>query len=83
VPAFVVLNLRDYPAWRITINGRFAGARPHRDDGLIVLPVAGGISHIGITYVNAHDSLAGWIVTSVSAIVLLFACRRTQHAAWG
>jgi hypothetical protein len=81
VPAFVVLSLRDYPAWRITINGRSAGARPHRDDGLIVLPVAGGISHIGITYVNAHDSLAGWIVTSVSAIVLLFIWRRQRERA--
>jgi hypothetical protein len=83
VSEFVVLSLRDYPAWRITINGRFVGARPHRDDGLIVLPVDSGISHIGITYANAYDSMVGWIVTTVSAIVLLFAWRRTQRAARG
>jgi hypothetical protein len=83
VARFVVLNLRDYPAWRITLNGRSVGAGPHRDDGLIVLPVASGISHIGITYVNAYDSMVGWIVTTVSAMILLFACRRTQHATWG
>jgi hypothetical protein len=80
VPSFVVLSLRDYPAWRIEINGRSVGARPHRDDGLIVLPVASGISSIGITSVNARDSVVGWIVTTVSAIVLLFAWRRTLHA---
>ena len=80
-PAFVVLSLRDYPAWRITINGRLVGARPHRDDGLIVLPVAGGVSQIGITYVNAHDSMVGWIVTAVSVIVVLFIWRRERGRA--
>ena len=80
VPRFVVLSLRDYPAWKITVSGRSAGARPRRDDGLIVLPVASGISTIDITYVNGRDSMVGWIVTAVSAIMLLFAWRRTQRA---
>jgi len=81
VPAFVVLSLRDYPAWRVTINGRSSGARPHRDDGLMVLPVAGGISHIGIAYVNARDTTAGWMMTTVSAMVLLLIWRRERGRA--
>ena len=79
VPSFVVLNLRDYPAWRITINGNPVGAQPHRDDGLIVLPIAGGISHIAITYGHTPDRIIGWAITLLSAVVLLLLPRRTQR----
>ncbi len=76
-PSFVVLNLRDYPAWRITINGDFVGARPHRDDGLIVLPVGSGVSRIGIAYVHGEDAVVGWIITvlSVGLLVLVWRLR--------
>jgi hypothetical protein len=80
-PAFVVLNLRDYPAWRIAINGRSVGARPHREDGLMVLPVGGGTSQIRIAYEHGRDILAGWVVTAVSAMLLLIVWRRRQHMA--
>jgi hypothetical protein len=81
VPSFVVLNLRDYPAWRITINGNPVGAQPHRDDGLIVLPIAGGISHIAITYGHARDVIVGWIITALSVVLLLLIWRKTEHTA--
>jgi hypothetical protein len=65
-PAFFVINLRDYPAWRITVNGILSTNRPQREDGLIVLPVSGGRSEINITYALSSDEVYGWILTVLS-----------------
>ncbi|WP_433963743.1 hypothetical protein [Tunturiibacter gelidiferens] len=39
IPEDLVLNLRDYPDWRITDNGSLITTREQRDDGLIALPL--------------------------------------------
>ena len=70
-PGFIVLNLRDYPAWKIAINGVPVTSRPHREDGLIALPIASGISKIDIAYGHTADQTAGWMITALSAIALL------------
>ena len=79
VSRFIVLSLRDYPAWRITVNGTSIGSRPRRKDGLIVLPIASGISKIDIIYAHTPDQVAGWIITALSAASLLFAWRKHPH----
>ena len=81
VPSFVVLSLRDYAAWRISINGTPIDSRPHRKDGLIALPIAGGISRIDIAYAHTPDQTAGWIVTALSAGLLLFVWRKRRQSA--
>jgi hypothetical protein len=81
VPRFVILNLRDYPAWKITVNGVLVPSRPHRGDGLIALPIAGGISKIDIAYAQTPDQTAGWIISALSAIALLAALRRRRQGA--
>ena len=45
-PALIVLNLRDYPTWIVTLNGKLDSDRDHRADGLLTLPLPAG-----------HDSL--------------------------
>jgi len=79
VPSYIVLSLRDYPAWRITINGTPNDSRPHRKDGLIALPIASGISKIDITYARTPDQTAGWIITALSAASLLFVSRKHEQ----
>jgi hypothetical protein len=74
-----VLSLRDYSAWRITINGTPNDSRPHRKDGLIALPIASGISKIDITYARTPDQTAGWIITALSAASLLFVSRKHEQ----
>jgi len=81
VPRFLVLSLRDYPAWKIAINGTPIAIRPHRPDGLIALPIAGGVSKIDIAYAHTPDQIAGWIVTALSAGALFFAGRRRRQDA--
>lgn len=72
VRGFVVLSLRDYPAWRITVNGAPVGVRPHRKDGLIALPVNIGVSKVDVTYARTPDQTAGWIISALSSALLFF-----------
>jgi hypothetical protein len=81
VPRFLVLSLRDYPAWRISINGVPATSRPHREDGLIVLPIASGTSSVNITYAHTRDETAGWILSGISVLALGFISRKQVGSA--
>lgn len=69
-PTTLILNLRDYPAWRITRNGLPVAARLHRDDGLIAVPVPVGPSRIESRYVTLHDQQLGYLVSSFSLLLL-------------
>ena len=72
IPGFVVLSLRDYQAWRITVNGAPVGARPHRRDGLICLPISIGVSKVDITFARTPDQTAGWIISALSGVLIFF-----------
>ena len=80
-PRFVVLSLRDYPTWRVTVNGTSIPTRPHRDDGLIALSIAAGTSYIEVAYVHPRHLAAGWLITALSlAVILSFAQKlRIRH----
>jgi hypothetical protein len=68
---FVVLRLRRYPAWQITVNGQAeTAALPVRDDGLMVLPVHGGATTIDVRWATTPDVWRGrWI--SLGALLAL------------
>jgi hypothetical protein len=79
---FVVLRLRRYPAWQITVNGTAISSQGDRDDGLIVLPVSSGHSSIDIRWSTTPDVRWGREV-SLAALLLLAAAavlerRRTE-----
>lgn len=69
-PEFLILNLRDYPAWRIDRNGNADPEREPRADGLIALPVPTGISTFAIHYGHSADETMGAVLTALSALVL-------------
>jgi hypothetical protein len=67
---FVILRLRSYPAWEITVNGKPAAPSAAREDGLIAVPVPAGPSTIEARWVTTTDVLWGrWI--SLGSLVLL------------
>jgi hypothetical protein len=70
-PAFAVVRLMDYPAWLVRVNGRPVGARPRRDDGLMVIPLPSGHSQIDIRYGTTSDMWAGRILSLLAIICLL------------
>jgi hypothetical protein len=65
-PQILILNLRDYPTWRIALNGSEIDTRVHRADGLIALPLPSGPSHIDITYVALTDQYLGYFISALS-----------------
>jgi hypothetical protein len=66
---FLILRLRTYPAWRITVNGRQASSLG-REDGLTVIPVGQGQADVFADWTTTNDVIAGrWI--SVLALVLI------------
>ena len=56
---FLILNLRDYPSWRILLDGRLDATRAQRDDGLIAIPVPAGASTVDVYYATSVEQWAG------------------------
>ena len=71
-PGYLVLRLRSYPAWRVTVNGQPAASLPWRDDGLMAVPVPRGSVDLSVDWTTTPDVLAGrWL--SLLAVLLLTA----------
>ena len=77
-PQTLILNLRDYPSWRITLNGVpiTTNQQDERDDGLITIPIPAGPSTIDIAYTHTRDQLLGNIISGISLALLLTLRRR-------
>jgi hypothetical protein len=66
---FLILRLRSYPAWRVTLNGLPVATMPAREDGLMVVPVPQGGVELFADWITTPDAVAGrWL----SALALIF-----------
>jgi hypothetical protein len=79
LPEDLILNLRDYPAWHITLNGTAITDHLQRDDGLIAFPIPAGPSIIDIHYAQTRDQTLGGILSLASLALLLFFVLRTRR----
>jgi hypothetical protein len=83
-PAFLVLNLRDYPAWNVAVTDecgleRYHPAHISRDDGLVAVPLyCGAIHTIDITWHRTLDQTLGLILSALALLVLAFTVRRNR-----
>ncbi|MFY9746346.1 MAG: 6-pyruvoyl-tetrahydropterin synthase-related protein [Acidobacteriaceae bacterium] len=68
-PAYAVLRLMDYPAWRVTRNGAVVSERARRGDGLMAIPIAAGTNHIDVRWRTTGDQWAG-IGISLAALAI-------------
>ena len=68
---FLVLNLRDYPAWRVRLNQHLDSERDQRDDGLIAFGVPAGNSKVDIRYARGWDDMVGDGVSLIAIVTLL------------
>jgi len=70
-PAFLILRLRSYPAWRIVVNGQIAKNLPARADGLIAVPVFQGPVELNADWTTTPDVIAGRWVSFVALLLLV------------
>jgi hypothetical protein len=68
---FMVLRLRSYPAWRITVNGLVVSGLRARDDGLIAVPVLQGPVRIDVDWIATPDVIAGRCVSFLALLALV------------
>jgi hypothetical protein len=71
LPEFLILNLRNYPAWQVFLNGSLDPVRDRRADGLIAFPVPAGASTLDIRYTHTRDQTLGDAITLLALLVLL------------
>jgi hypothetical protein len=74
----LIVNLRDYPSWRILMNGAVDPQRLHRADGLIALSIPAGHLTVDIREVRLRDRTAGDAVTLLAIALLAVAARRSR-----
>ena len=67
---YLVLRLRSYPAWRLSINGHAVGATPSREDGLMAVPVSQGRVELTANWTTTPDVLIGRIVSFVALALI-------------
>ena len=81
-PGYLVLRLRSYPAWRLSVNGQPIAQLPQRADGLVAVPVPRGRVELAADWTATPDVLIGRLVstTALGLITLLWLLelRRTQ-----
>jgi hypothetical protein len=68
---FLILRLRAYPAWRITVNGQLLASLPRRDDGLIAVPARPGIIALTVDWTTTPDVVAGRWLSALAALLLV------------
>ncbi|HWB33238.1 MAG TPA: hypothetical protein VG714_08710 [Acidobacteriaceae bacterium] len=79
----LVLNLRNYPAWRITrttdgSTAQIIAAREPRPDGLVAIEVPAGNSIIDIHYAHTFDETLGDLI-SLCALVIAALLLRARY----
>lgn len=81
-PGFLVLRLREFPAWMVRVNGNPVSSRPVRDDGLMAVPVPAGSFAVTADWTTTSDVRLGrWISLLVLFLVTGLAVwlRRRVH----
>jgi hypothetical protein len=82
-PGFLVLRLRSYPAWRVTVNGRAVGSLPRREDGLLAVAVPQGQVRVTVDWTTTGDVRLGRWLSGLSVLALVGLCwleRRRRQA---
>ena len=71
VPDNLALRLFNYPAWRVSVNGRQVQPGAREGTGQMLVPVEAGANQVQINFVRTWDRTAGgWI--SLLALILAF-----------
>jgi len=67
---FLILRLRTYPAWRVTVNGQPAANLPARADGLMAVAVPRGPVDLAVDWTTTPDVIAGRFTSLIALLAL-------------
>lgn len=70
-PGFLILNLRDYPAWHVLVNGADT-VKLKRKDGLIAVAVPPGRSQVLIQWHTPRGEIAGAFLSGLGVLILIW-----------
>ena len=62
----LTVRLFNYPAWKVTVNGKPTQTRTLEVTGLMIIPVKAGENTVRINFARTPDCLAGEIVSGIS-----------------
>lgn len=79
IPAWAVFRLMDYPAWQVKVNGMPITTRPHRDDGLLTVPLQAGRSVITIRYMATRDVEIGRALSLLALCIAVALYAQTKR----
>ncbi len=65
---FLVLRVRDYPAWSVGVNGTPVPSRPVREDGLMAVPVLPGPVVVSVDWTTTSDVRIGRRISLLAAL---------------
>ena len=69
-PGYLILRLRRYPAWQVSVNGRRVETMPERVDGLMAVPVPTGMVNVDVDWTATPDVIAGRWISVMGALAL-------------
>jgi len=71
---FLILRLRNFPAWRIAVNGRTVTSLPRRRDGLMAVAVPQGAVEVSADWSTTADVLMGRWLSALAVLLLTVLC---------
>jgi hypothetical protein len=80
---YLILRMRSYPAWRVTVNGQPPASLPQREDGLMVAPAPKGKVDLTVDWTTTGDVLAGRWLSGIAVLLLTYLClleRKPSHS---
>jgi hypothetical protein len=67
---YLILRLRYYPAWGVTVNGIPVTAMAERERGLMAVPVPKGNVQVSVDWTTTGDVVAGRLVSGVALLLV-------------
>jgi hypothetical protein len=71
-PVRIGLRLLNYPAWRVTVNGKTVQPGREEEINRMVLDLPAGNSEVRIRFVTTKDRMVGWVVSLVSVLAAAY-----------
>lgn len=77
-PQDLILNLRDYPAWEVTVNSAYA-EHLQREDGLLAIPLPAGSDQVDVRWRRLPDVWLGDGMSLCAVCIAAWLGRRSRR----